>query len=121
MYRCPKCNSKLEVVISNSVHLDKCLECGGIWFDREELKSALYKDIHPLLDELVDNLDSEFNKKTGECPLCNIELETKTFFDNFKLESCKSCNGIWLDKGELKYLKSMKQESLDELLNALNK
>lgn len=35
------------------------------------------------------------------CPKCQAKLETYTFME-FVLERCTGCEGIWLDKGELK-------------------
>jgi hypothetical protein len=34
------------------------------------------------------------------CPKCPGELETYTF-EGFILDRCRSCGGIWMDKGEL--------------------
>ena len=36
--RCPKCGSDLEEINLQSVFIDKCNQCGGIWLDHGELE-----------------------------------------------------------------------------------
>jgi Zn-finger nucleic acid-binding protein len=58
--------------------------------------------------ELIEGMKAEFQKveaaKRGaqivNCPKCPGKLESYKFM-NFVLDRCKSCEGIWLDKGEL--------------------
>jgi hypothetical protein len=39
--RCPKCAAGLVTVTFRGVELDKCSECGGLWFDCGELDRVL--------------------------------------------------------------------------------
>ena len=58
--------------------------------------------------ELIEGMKAEFQKveaarreaQRGICPKCQWKLESYKFM-NFVLDRCKSCEGIWLDKGEL--------------------
>jgi Zn-finger nucleic acid-binding protein len=58
--------------------------------------------------ELIEGMKAEFRKveaarREGQivsCPKCPGNLESYKFMD-FVLERCGSCDGIWLDKGEL--------------------
>ena len=58
--------------------------------------------------ELIEGMKAEFQKveaarreaQRGICPKCQGKLESYKFM-NFVLDRCKSCEGIWLDKGEL--------------------
>lgn len=36
----------------------------------------------------------------GRCPKCVVPLATKTYLD-VTFEECPSCQGMWVDKGEL--------------------
>src|SRR4029077_807756 len=58
--------------------------------------------------ELIEGMKAEFQKveaakrgaQIGNCPKCPGKLESYKFM-KFVLDRCKSCEGIWLDKGEL--------------------
>jgi Zn-finger nucleic acid-binding protein len=59
--------------------------------------------------ELIEGMKAEFQKveaarREGQivnCPKCSGRLE-KYIFMGFDLDRCESCEGIWLDKGDLK-------------------
>lgn len=58
--------------------------------------------------ELIEDMKAEFQKveatqRAGRiliCPKCSGKLESYKFME-FALDRCASCEGIWLDKGEL--------------------
>ena len=58
--------------------------------------------------ELIEGMKAEFQKveaaqRAGRiliCPKCSGKLESYKFMD-FALDRCESCEGIWLDRGEL--------------------
>ena len=58
--------------------------------------------------ELIEGMKAEFQKveatrreaQLGICPKCQGKLGSYKFM-NFVLDRCTSCEGIWLDKGEL--------------------
>lgn len=41
--RCPKCGNEMLVIDYESIELDKCSACGGIYFDNGELEQLLGK------------------------------------------------------------------------------
>jgi|GEM_PF-329426 len=120
---CPRCltNSK-EVLLQNMVlegiELDVCNSCGGIWFDKQELASAVsldkqtvdsfYNKLNALkvqdeTSETVSN-DQNFTKDLIlKCPKCNIEMSKYKYMytSNIYIDSCDRCEGIWLDNNEL--------------------
>ncbi len=59
--------------------------------------------------ELIEGMKAEFQKielvrrerQIVNCPKCPGKLEIYKFMD-FVLDRCESCEGLWLDKGELK-------------------
>jgi hypothetical protein len=55
--RCPKCGMELNEVEYKGVHIDKCLNCEGIWLDAGELEA-----ISKLEKSSLDKLFSIFKK-----------------------------------------------------------
>jgi len=119
---CPRCltNSK-EVLLQNMVlegiELDVCSSCGGIWFDKQELASAISLDKQSV-DSFYNKLNSLKleNKSENEivssednedfvlkCPRCNTEMSKYKYMytSNIYIDSCDRCEGIWLDSKEL--------------------
>jgi uncharacterized protein len=106
--KCPRCNVSLNTDIihdlNRSVEIDKCPQCGGIWFDNGELEQletiveAVYVEIRNVPGK-ADQL------KALSCPSCdNMQLMQKAEHPRDRkviMDYCPVCHGIWLDKGEL--------------------
>ena len=98
---CPRCHVKLEIVYDKDIELDECSQCGGLWFDPNELNKIIggEKSVEGMI--FVSN-------KLGEqlrCPDCNIPMEYCTV-EGVTVDICQECEGIWLDYGELELLKA---------------
>ena len=88
--------------------VDICPNCQGAWFDKGE---------HGRLDESVwtDVEKVEFHKvspdhKNAKCPKCLVDFEHLSPNDakeEFIVDRCPSCEGFWLDKGELDKMKEV--------------
>lgn len=115
---CPECGGSLKKVYAEANYgryllLDQCQNCGGIWFDRWELyflKEDEANRLDPVDREMLFCLLS-FVKGSGLCPECKVDLEP--FKDpnlpkDAKIERCPQCNGLWLNRGELKKYKEHK-------------
>lgn len=102
--QCPRCQKNLRETkpdeISNVV-VDICPKCFGMWFERGELDR---------LDKSVwTNIESyKFHKTEGDhpaapCPKCLMTLRSVVpdDFPEVTLDRCTSCEGFWLDAGEL--------------------
>jgi hypothetical protein len=50
--KCPKCGVDLAEIDYNRIKVDKCGDCGGVWFDAGELEMAAKIDKHGL-DKLI--------------------------------------------------------------------
>ncbi len=109
---CPECSGVCKEVYAEANYgrvllLDQCNDCGGIWFDNWELyylKDAEAKRLDTVnLNSLLAK--SLVQKGTGLCPRrCGIPLES--FQDpnlpvDSRINRCKRCNGLWLNRGEL--------------------
>lgn len=106
---CPDRHSKLERILFHNVEADYCPDCLGVWFDRDELRWA------------KDDKDQQFNwldfdiwrdkgkfmagKSNKRCPVCRIPfVQVRYDGSSVKVDLCKHCQGIWLDRGEFKQI-----------------
>ena len=102
---CPNCKNELKKLIYKDIKLDQCLYCGGIWFDGGELRNAKDKD-EEFIRWLNTDLFSDPKQFSGSystmtCPKDKEPLY-EIFYDNadVKVDVCRKCQGVWLDKGE---------------------
>jgi Zn-finger nucleic acid-binding protein len=99
--------------------LDQCGACGGIWCDRWELFP-----VEPSEGERLDPLDEKLLQKSlapakGRlyCPRCGDQL--RLFHDpilpqEIRLERCRRCDGIWLNRGEFGRFKKFQKKTREE-------
>ena len=85
-----------------SVVLDHCPNCDGLWAERNELAKLIGSD---------GNLRSTFGvrKDTGlNCPTGCKETLRETAYSNLdaalKLDLCDHCGGVFMDSGELEQI-----------------
>ena len=100
--QCPKCDKSMEVVTCSEVEVDRCVSCGGIWFDKGEAEQLSERWIA----EFVDTGNPEIGGKmdaidTINCPRCGELM--KRFFDlessQIQFEECDE-HGKFFDAGE---------------------
>lgn len=116
---CPNCEQEsLKTVKFHNIEADKCSNCQGIWFDQDELRLA--KDgTDQWLVWLDVDLWKEKNKykvshSKRKCPVCNEFLyEVGYEASEVKIDICKSCEGVWLDRGEFEKIIAYLQHKAD--------
>jgi hypothetical protein len=124
---CPNDNEKLEKVSFHDVEVDYCPRCLGIWFDKDELRLAKDdkdRDLNWLdIDLWRDKTKFKVLQSSKFCPVCRVGLieinydESKT-----KIDFCKKCQGVWLDRGEFKQIINyLKNKSDYEVLHRYSK
>ena len=124
---CPNDNEQLEKTLFHNVEVNYCLKCLGMWFDNDELRLA--KDDK---DESINWLDVDLWRDKGSfevlrvkkhCPVCRAGLvEIKYDGTKTKVDFCKMCQGVWLDRGEFKQIISyLKRKSDYEILHHYSK
>ncbi|MBI2054226.1 MAG: zf-TFIIB domain-containing protein [Candidatus Staskawiczbacteria bacterium] len=106
---CPNNHGKLEKILFHSVEVDYCKDCLGIWFDKNELTEAKNEKDSQInwldIDLWRDKSKFEISTSHKFCPNCRIALsEVKYDESKTKVDFCKSCHGIWLDRGEFKQI-----------------
>lgn len=102
---CPSCKRELRKFIYNNIELNRCINCSGIWFDGDKLRRVKDKE-----DEFLQWLDvdlfSDPQKFIGgygtmTCPNDKEALYEISYDNaNIKVDVCKTCKGVWLDKDE---------------------
>ena len=97
--KCPRCYELLGAVrTEEGVSVDFCRDCGGIWLDKGELDQLLSMvgaDPQP---------SSESTPIYGlRCPSCRSDLAEVEHppGSGILLDTCGSCGGVWLDRGEI--------------------
>jgi len=130
--KCPKCRlEELKKAEINGVRIDCCEFCGGIWFDKDELKT-----IRDHRDKNLSWLDFDLwedrsklmvSGKSVNCPRDGKHLfKIKYGNTNVMVDICLDCRGVWLDREELdKIIVELKEkinsETIPEYLNDLGK
>jgi uncharacterized protein len=113
--KCPRCDSVLTHI--HSQFLDDCPDCGGTWYDHDEMRRS--KDAE---DVQLDWLDFEFwaeerhfkpSSCENPCPRCNGILVALDYGETrIEVDTCPSCRGIWLDRGEFAaILRALEEEA----------
>ncbi len=133
---CPKCTiGKLEEKIVrglkvkdeiNSLTVDQCFACGGVWFDADELDQAIKQWVIDDLEQSFSIISSdqkerkEFDDRSIKCPRCAGKTLFKKKMHKTVVDVCGTCKGIWLDGDELSKFDSgdeAMQEALEEGVN----
>lgn len=108
--RCPKCRADMEQVDYEGVEIDRCTICKGIWFDAGEIELLSDKRAAAA----IDVGDASVGKKSNatddyQCPRCSgamvgvVDARQRHIW----FETCSSCNGSFLDAGELRDLSTI--------------
>ncbi len=105
--QCPKCkNSQLltKKAKAQDFTLEVCPRCKGIWFDRTELEEFLSSAIKGL------SVPKKAFKETILCPKCGRPLYLFQYPQTIvNIDMCKKCRGLWLDAGEFKELRIVRE------------
>jgi Zn-finger nucleic acid-binding protein len=105
---CPRCKVEMKKTDYGEfgfVVLDVCPKCEGQWFDKGELDrldDSVWTDA-----EHLDYQKSGEARAVIDCPNCSSKLVPVSPKDDSELtvDSCPSCEGFWLDKGELEKIR----------------
>lgn len=113
--KCPACNNQLQSTQYKNYILDFCAVCGGIWFDKGELKDTVnslisdnevdYQTVKEALNKKPIDLKSE-QHLIRQCPKCNggMKIFNYSYDSNIFIDKCPSCEGVWTDMDEIKQI-----------------
>jgi Zn-finger nucleic acid-binding protein len=110
--RCPRCKTigedhQLTQTNLGNMEVDFCLNCGGMWFDKQELAQAIIlpeEQVKAITKKLDNTIEIDKQKDVElECPKCSTAMYKYRYMytSNIYIDSCEVCEGIWLDKNEL--------------------
>jgi len=109
--KCPRCFAETGQVELKSIKVDRCTQCGGVWFDYGELR--LLKDKEDRGDYRWIDLDlwkdrDRFRSAEQEglpCPVNGTPMMTVHYGDSdIHVDICYQQHGLWLDKGEFEQI-----------------
>ncbi len=101
---CPRCKTELRTTEPGEhglVVLDVCPDCDGAWFDKGELDrldESVWTNV-----ETVERVLAVASRDPMRCPRCRVEMVPVSPRDapDLVVDRCPSCQGFWLDRGEL--------------------
>jgi Zn-finger nucleic acid-binding protein len=101
---CPKCKQALKPVSFAGIEVDRCVGCGGLWFDSLEDRDLLIaKGAAAALDTGNAKAGAEHDAATmAECPRGHGRMIRMVDRDQPHVwyESCSVCHGSFFDAGE---------------------
>ncbi len=108
--QCPRCSIDLVTKRIGRIDIDECTECGGKWLDHGELERLTSAATAPDA-VLVAEKAQESGSGLLVCPRCQrpdlvpIDHGASEKSGSVTIDVCRSCHGIWLDRGELERLR----------------
>ena len=113
---CPKCQAHMEVVRFEATDVDRCVRCGGLWFDGLEAEELSGRAGSEVIDS-GPAWRAPMHNEQGKvfCPVDGTLMDRMAdrSYPRIRLESCPRCHGTFLDAGEFT---DVKERELGELL-----
>ncbi len=102
---CPKClddNYIMRSEIYQSIEIERCPICKGIFLDRGELTRLVQSQQGDQADSLAYSPLSEImDDVVARCPRCDRNMRDVMLLGNVKANQCQQCGALFLDQGEL--------------------
>lgn len=108
--RCPKCAGKMTAVVFAGVEVDRCEDCGGIWFDAREMEQLRGTRGAEAIDTGDPAVGKKYNRvERARCPRCGVAMVRMIDRKQHHLwyEACGTCGGTFLDAGEFRDLRTV--------------
>jgi Zn-finger nucleic acid-binding protein len=112
--KCPKCGSEMVRVSFQGVEIDRCTNCGGLWFDvleHEELRKLGNTESvdkgNVAVEQALDQRQSAY-----PCPRCGTPLTriTDPHQPHIHLDKCSRDYGVFFEAGEFSDWKTITLE-----------
>jgi len=112
---CPICKTHLKTINvgkKTPLHIERCSECYGIFFDINELESMIENSVKGSRDvDLIKLAKISENPRHidvltyRKCPVCKKTMQRKNFMKRSGVitDVCVD-HGVWLDSGELRHI-----------------
>ena len=115
--QCPHDDSVLERrPYESDIVVDICKVCDGVWLDKgelEKIQETVENDYFAELEKVPESTVQAYRSARAEqsraslsCPSCSSEMSEREhgYCSQIFIDVCASCQGVWLDAGELKAL-----------------
>ena len=99
----------------DSVEIDHCPECGGIWLDGGELEQLIEDDQATSVLLQSFGIANPRREKRRACPMCDrrmAKIQVGRSEVSVIIDRCQRNHGLWFDQGELDDV--LKKAHLDE-------
>lgn len=115
---CPNCKSLLAAIEYEGITIETCSSCGGEWLDAAEL-GHIVKAREVRFDEderraiaaatKITPVNVKREDRDLACPKCNGQTDAINYGGDtgIVIDKCTSCDGIWLDQGELEKIQML--------------
>lgn len=109
---CPKCCKQMETVeFGTDIKVSRCTGCGGLFCKSSTLQQLRDEWISDtVLDRGSAALGAKHNSMLDiDCPGCGARMGRARDQEqsHITLDTCSSCDGVFLDAGELTDMKSL--------------
>jgi Zn-finger nucleic acid-binding protein len=100
---CPVCEEPLIVVERESIELDHCPWCRGLWFDTGELELLAERFEGVAGPDIAALQPVATAEKARRCPRCSARMDKVRAgqVPEVLLDRCPKGHGLWFDHGEL--------------------
>ena len=106
---CPKCRNMMKSVTFEEITVDRCVSCGGLWFDVMEQRHLKDRPGSESIDNAHPRPKSAAHAHAAKlkCPNCDAALTRLKDVDrrDIEYEYCVVCNGAFFDGGEFRHYK----------------
>ncbi len=113
--KCPRTNTPLKTLELGGISVDVAENYGGVFFDNYELKN--FDESRDLAGSVLVQYLQERSSNSAidtsvriKCPKCLDPVMMRRFYSpqrRLEIDECPACAGIWLDCGELEFLRKI--------------
>ena len=110
--QCPKCNCDLKrgTEKNSNTEIDYCSRCKGIWLDQGEIERVCKFAVCDM------SMPSDAESSDLHCPKCRVPMRQFDYPGTMvAVDMCPTCNGMWLDSGEIKEISLVRENHTDTL------
>ncbi len=101
---CPVCAVPLIIVERDSIEVDYCINCHGLWFDEGEIELlADQAGAEVDLAALANAAPSASSERYLRCPRCGKKMRKADLYEGAEIlivDFCPLQHGLWFDRGE---------------------
>lgn len=108
---CPLCRTEMVTSNVDSLALDRCESCGGVWFDTRELREYGKKLGLGRLPRKPRGRSSQVVEGLA-CPNCVSATLARTEHGQLTLYGCRACQGWFLGGAEMGHLQRRYRDRL---------